>query len=97
MHEDTLPETWADARKVILTNSPWVLLLVTVERAFEGHYYQAAVALLLCGIALGIAIHRKAFEGLGKPEGRSGIRPDSRRCSLLRDWHLSFGCKGTSI
>jgi hypothetical protein len=70
MSEATLPETWADARKVILTNSPWILLLVTFERVFEGHYYQAAVALLLCGVVLGIAIHGKAFEGIGKPEGR---------------------------
>jgi hypothetical protein len=70
MSDSTLPETWADARKVILANLPWSLLLVSVERAFEGHYDQAAIAFVLCVISLGIAIHWKAFEGLGEREGR---------------------------
>jgi hypothetical protein len=70
MSETALPESWADARKIILANAPWSLLLVAIERAFEGHYYQAASAFGLCIISLGIAINWKAFEGLTKPEGR---------------------------
>src|SRR4051812_16186950 len=70
MSDSAVPETWADARKLILGNAPWILLLVAVERAIEGHFTQAVVSLVLCFIALGIAIHWKAFEGLGTREGR---------------------------
>lgn len=70
MSESAIPETWADARKIVLANAPWSLLLVAIERAFEGQFAQAAIALLSCFVALGIAIHWKAFEGLSKPEGR---------------------------
>jgi len=70
MSESAVPETWADARKLILGNAPWILLLVAVERAIESHFAQAGVALLFCFLALGIAIHGNAFEGLGKREGR---------------------------
>lgn len=70
MSESAVPETWADARKLILGNAPWILLLVAVERAIEGHFAQAGIALVFCFLALGIAIHWNAFEGLGKREGR---------------------------
>jgi hypothetical protein len=70
MSESAVPETWADARKLILGNAPWILLLVAVERAIESHFAQAGVALIFCFLALGIAIHWNAFEGLGKREGR---------------------------
>jgi hypothetical protein len=73
MSETALPESWTDARKIILANAPWILLLVAIERAFEGHYIQAAVAFLLCIISLGIAIYWKAFEGLTKREGRKRL------------------------
>jgi hypothetical protein len=70
MSETALPESWADARKIVLANAPWILLLVAIERAFDGHYVQGVFALLLCVISLGVAIHWKAFEWLGKREGR---------------------------
>ena len=66
MSEAALPETWADARKIILVNAPWILLLVSVERAFEGHYYEAGFAFLLCIAALAVAVHWNAFEGHGR-------------------------------
>ncbi len=70
MAEAALAQNWTDGRNVILANSPWMLLLVAFERAFEGQYFQAGGAFLLCLVALGIAIYWKAFEGLGKPSGR---------------------------
>ncbi|WP_315764469.1 hypothetical protein [Bradyrhizobium sp. SZCCHNR2009] len=73
MSESAVPETWADARNLILGNTPWILLLVAVERAIESHFAQAGVALIFCFLALGIAIHWNAFEGLGKREGRKRL------------------------
>jgi hypothetical protein len=70
MSESALPETWADARKIVLANSPWILLLVAIERAFEEHYVQSGLAFLLCIVALAIAVHWKAFEGFGNRYGR---------------------------
>jgi hypothetical protein len=70
MSESAIPKTWADARDIILANAPWSLLLVAIERAIEGHLVQAAVALILCFVALGIAIYWKVFEGLGRRGGR---------------------------
>jgi hypothetical protein len=70
MSESAVPKTWADARNLILGNAPWILLLVAVERAIEGHFAQAGVALVLCFLSLGIAIHWNAFEGLGTRKGR---------------------------
>src|SRR2546423_10425545 len=66
MAESALPQTWTDARNFVLANAPWILLLVAVERAFEGHYRQGLFAFLLCLVTLAIAVHWKAFEGLGK-------------------------------
>jgi hypothetical protein len=70
MAEAALPQNWTDARNIIMANSPWMLLLVAFERAFEGQYFQAGGAFLLCLVALGIAVHVKAFEGLSKRSGR---------------------------
>jgi hypothetical protein len=70
MSDSAVPKTWEDARNLVLGNSPWILLLVVVERAVEGHFVQAGGALIGCFISLGVAIYWKAFEGLTKPEGR---------------------------
>ncbi|MGW1420559.1 hypothetical protein ACWAT4_10625 [Bradyrhizobium manausense] len=70
MSDSTLPESWTDARKIILANAPWCLLLVAIERAFEAHFIQALVAFIFCILSLGVAIHWKAFEGLTQPKGR---------------------------
>ena len=54
MAEAELPQSWTDARNVILANSPWMLLLVAFERAFEGYYIQAGCAFALCLVALAV-------------------------------------------
>jgi hypothetical protein len=73
MSEAALPKSWADAVNNILANAPWILLLIALERAFELHYIEAAIAFLLCIVVFGIAIHWNVFEGLTKPEGRKRL------------------------
>ena len=73
MSEASVTRSWADARNYLLANAPWILLLLAGERAFEAHYLQSAIALLLCIIAFGVAVHWNAFEGLTKPEGRNKL------------------------
>lgn len=70
MSEASLPTSWADARDFTLANAPWIFLLLAGERAFDGHYKTAGIALLLCFVSFGVAIYRKAFHGLTRPEGR---------------------------
>src|SRR5581483_5990034 len=70
MSEASLPSSWAEARDVTLANAPWIFLLLAGERAVDGHYKTAGVALALCLVSFGGATHWKAFQGLSKPEGR---------------------------
>lgn len=64
MTEATFPKTWADAGKGIVANLTWILPLVTIERAVEQHFVQAAILLLCWFVVVGIAIKWNAFEGL---------------------------------
>ncbi|MCG2642699.1 MULTISPECIES: hypothetical protein [Bradyrhizobium] len=73
MSDSAVPKTWEDALNLVLGNAPWILLLVAVERAVEGHFVQAGGALIGCFISLGVAIYWKVFEGLTKPEGRQRL------------------------
>jgi hypothetical protein len=73
MSEAAVPKTWAEARDLVLANLPWILLLVAVERVIEQHFIQAGVALILCAVAFGVAIHWNAFEGFKKRVGRRGL------------------------
>ena len=70
MSEASLPSSWAEARDVTLANAPWIFLLLAGERAVDGHYKTAGIALLLCLVSFGVAIYWKAFQGLTKPQGR---------------------------
>jgi hypothetical protein len=73
MSEASLPSSWAEARDVTLANAPWIFLLLAGERAIDGHYKQAGIALLLCLVSFGVAIYWKVFTGLTKPEGRRRV------------------------
>jgi hypothetical protein len=59
MAEADLPSTWSQAGRSLLGNSLWILPLVSLERVFDGHPYQAAIAgvVFLVGLLVAVKLH----------------------------------------
>ena len=64
MSEAIFPRTFAEAGKGVIANLTWIIPLVVLERALDGHYWQTAILVAGWIILVVMAIRWHAFEGL---------------------------------